>query len=160
MARVTRRAAPTAYESNGYTGQVFDASVYLKDRLGLGKRDTLRVYHHAREAWGTPGVRTRISPYKSGGLYGKGFYSSTKPETLYGKFEFDLEIPVSAFEGKKVVEVPRAVGDGFTMPAGVDIMTVRHGTTVWFIFKPGSETWLNRVSTESDFDRPDELIGP
>ena len=151
----------TPYTHGRTKGTVYTATSYVKDRLGLAKSDELRLFHHSKTLWATPGEDTRISTRKSGGVYGKGFYTSTKAETWYGPNQFQLEIPVKALTGKKIFEVEGGLGgvpDTFVMPEGTDVVAVRQNKDVWFVFKAGSEFWVNSASTESDFDEPGKTV--
>lgn len=148
--------APDSWAS----GTIYDAKAYLADRLKITGNGSLRVFHHSDKEWGTPGWKTKITMRKNDGsngqVYGPGFYTSTRPETGYGKYEFQVELPLSAFEGKRIYE---SNGGGKTMPEGVDILAVPVGDRTWFIFKPESEAWLNRSAIEADFDRAGEAVG-
>jgi hypothetical protein len=150
----------TPYSNGGAKGTIYDLAAFAKERAKLSDGDTLKLFHHTAKQWAEPGVRTRISTRKSDGVYGKGFYTSTKPEKGYGHYEFQLFIPVSKLAGKKVFEVTSGfVPKNFEMPPGCDVMAVKAFAATWFIFKPGSEWWVQGVSTESDFDRPGEPAG-
>jgi len=154
----------TPYSSNGYSGTIYNFSQWVQNRLKLGPGDSLKLFHHTRTLWGTPGQRQNISDHKSGGVYGKGFYTSTKPETGYGQYEFQLSIPVSALAGRQILEVKSGPGDSLQMPPGVDVMVDDIGWNGetdhdWFIFKPGSQWWVNSVSDQSQFDKPGDPVG-
>lgn len=151
-----------SYTDHNYTGTIYAMSSYVRERV-KPQGGKLELFHHARALWGTPDQYTPISTRKSGGVFGKGFYTSTKPETGYGTYEFDLTLPTKALANHKVLEVPYStVPADFVMPAGVDVMALKPygGDTTWFIFKPGSEFWVNGASTESDFDQPGTPNGP
>lgn len=139
----------------------YDFAEYVKEKV-KPEGDSIEVFHHARTQWATPDQFTRISTRKSGGLYGKGFYTSTRPEKGYGAYEFDLKLPVAKLAGHKVLELAEWSGfnDTDALPAGVDVLAVKAGDHTWFVFKPGSEWWVNAASTESDFDKPGEPSGP
>ena len=149
----------TPYTHGPTKGTVYTATSYVKERLGLDPSDDLRLFHHSKTLWATPGEDTRISTRKSGGVYGKGFYTSTKAETFYGPNQFQLEIPVNALTDKKIFEIEGwQVKDDFVMPDGTDVLAVRQNKDVWFVFKAGSEFWVNSSSTESDFDEPGKTV--
>lgn len=139
-------------------GTLFDAQAYFRKWLGLMPQDELRVLHRTSKRWAKPGVPTDINPMKAKiGIYGRAFYTATQPEKDYGPVQFRLSLPMRAFAGKKVLEVRRFYETGSAeLPPGVDVL-VNHfrrlsGEQVWVIFKPGSEKWVNQVSTESYFD--------
>jgi hypothetical protein len=163
VATTTPAAPPAPLTGEKFDrGTVYDASAYLADRLKLQKGGNLRLFHHATAMWpdATPGKKAWMSTKHSGGNYGKGFYTSTRPETVYGSKEFQVQLPVKAFEGKKVYELPTGwYGDQLKMPAGVDIVAIRQGDQSWFVFKPGSDEWLNKSATTADWDKPNEKVG-
>lgn len=143
-------------------GTVFDARAYLADRLKLKEGGELRLFHHAYQQWAgaVPGEKTWMSTKHSGGNYGKGFYTSTRPETGYGSNEFQVALPVKTFAGKKVYELPSGYyGDTLEMPPGADILAVRQGEYTWFVFKPGSDEWLNASAKIADWDKAGEKVG-
>jgi hypothetical protein len=143
-------------------GTIYDAQAYLFDRHKLQPGGELRLFHHATKMWpdAKPGEDAWISTKFSGGNYGKGFYSSTKPQPEYGTFEFQVAIPVKEFEGKKVWELPVGYyGNELQMPEGVDIVAVKQAGETWFVFKPGSDQWLNKAATTRDWDKPGEVVG-
>jgi hypothetical protein len=81
---------------------------------------------------------------------------------MYGPHQFQLEIPLEAFEGKKIVECKSGVPHDFEMPPDVDLMAAvpswaTDGAT-WFVFKPESADWLNKSATVADFDAPGEPL--
>lgn len=149
-----------AYRSGNAYGKVFDAQRYVKEKVLPAQGDELKLFHHAQDRWGKVGQDQWISTNKSGGNFGEGFYTSTKPEIPYGRYEFDVTIPISALEGKKVLEVTNYyIPDDFKMPRGVSIIAVKQYDHTWFVFKPRSEDWLNAVSTERSWDRANERPG-
>lgn len=149
-------AVGTPYtDANGNTATMFDAQDFLEKNLGLKPGDTLKLFHHAKDQWAPPGERAWVSDHRSGGYCGEGFYTSTRPEENYGEFQFQLEIPVEAFEGKKLVERYGNVD----LPPGADIQMDHNSGYTWFIFKPGSAEWLNKSATQAEFDKPGESAG-
>ncbi|MBK7864090.1 MAG: hypothetical protein IPJ65_36925 [Archangiaceae bacterium] len=141
-------------------GTIYDAQAFLTEKLKISGDGSLRVFHHTATEWGIPGVKTKITMRKNAGgahgqVYGDGFYTSTKPETWYGKYEFQLEIPFAAFAGKKVLQSY----SGNEMPPGIDILMVPMGGSYYVIFKPESEYWLNRSAIQADFDRDNDPVG-
>lgn len=158
----TTRLTGKAYVSGGVAGKIYDAARYVQSRFEQKPTGKVRVFHQAADNWNaTPGEKTWVSTKHSGGMYGKGFYTARKPERTFGPHQFQLEIPVSAFKGKKIVELDSdtmAPWDRFHMPDGVDILAVKggYGVTgqVWLVFKPGSDEWLNKSATQADFDKP------
>jgi hypothetical protein len=150
----------TPYRSGSSEGVVYEAADYIHEKLGLGAKDTITLYHRTSSPWGGPGERVPISTtHNDGGYFGRGFYLSTQPEDAYGPYELKLEIPVSAFVGNKIFVAPHTgyenvLDPSFVMPHGSDIIASDvGGGAFWFILKPGSEAWVNRLSTTSEFVR-------
>ncbi|MBX7100644.1 MAG: hypothetical protein K1X89_23225 [Myxococcaceae bacterium] len=149
-----------AYRSAGEKGTIYDARRYVEEKVLPKQTDALKVFHHAYDRWGKVGQDQWISTNKSGGNFGEGFYTSTKPELGYGQYEFDVTIPLSALEGKKILEVTDWIlPDNFRMPRGVSVLAVKQYDHTWFVFKPRSEDWLNTVTTERRWDRAGERPG-
>lgn len=155
-------AQPVAWKGVNSSGKIYDAQEYLTEKLKISGGGTLRIFHHTDTQWGVPGVKRKmtISQNKgqTGQVYGPGFYTSTKPETGFGKYEFQIELPFKAFAGKKIYET---TSGGDEMPPGVDILAVPQtwGDKTWFVFKAPSEAWLNRSALEADFDAAGEAVG-
>ncbi|MBX7101198.1 MAG: hypothetical protein K1X89_26010 [Myxococcaceae bacterium] len=149
-----------ARPAGGLPGKIYDAMEFFASRQNLGPGGELRLFHHTEAAWGTPGQKTWVSTGKSGGGLGDGFYVSTVPETGYGQAEFQLALPMKAFQGKKIFEVES--GGTIVMPPGVDILSFKYpgnDPRTWLVFKDGSADWLNKSATTADFDAPGEAIG-
>ncbi|MBK7864091.1 MAG: hypothetical protein IPJ65_36930 [Archangiaceae bacterium] len=160
-------AAPKPLTGTAHAiGTIYDAQEWIADRLGLGPKGELRLFHHESQVWpgAVPGEKTWVSTSHSRGLFNTGFYTATEPDTLYGRKEFQLGFPVKAFKGKKVIEV--AYGKyRDPMPDGVHIVVVTNpysstaNQAKWFIFKPGDDAWLNESATTADWDADDEVMG-
>jgi hypothetical protein len=161
---------------NGHTGniagKVYDAQTYLQVKLKVRPNGTLKVYHRTPQKWGTPGHRVTVDIGRAFGFFGHAFYTSTvqsPPSKNVPSYEVDVELPMKAFAGKKVLELPARspdeegrmddtyiYGGVFKMPPGVDIIVVPNkgvdGKETWVIFKDGSEAWLNESATKLDFE--------